>query len=486
MSFILQAINAGYSAKNIIDFLAKTAPSIANAAKQATNAGYSDDDIINYLDQVFSNPKTRQRMTQAKLETTLQRKKLEKQQASKEELKKTAIGLATNLASFGLANLLSPQQPSQKIPGTPSTSPTGMPQIPSTGPQPGPTVGPQIPSTQAQQQQQQPIIPNIPGAPTPEEKPLSIESLRKQFEKGYGQKEEGKILSAAKKMIANPDQSSGMTKDQVKSIFTLNDEEADATLKIFHDATKGLYLKPETAILPKQQVAEQPISNISRKALGEFKGEETFPKIDVSRVKKGEQVITPDGNFGDIQGISGDGVLVNVEGKVKKLKLEDLKGTPEFIKEAKIIIDPTNVEEASKSAALSYVFHPPNKSRVSIVFGPGGAVYSYRRKDGKPISDDVLNRLKEGMTMPVTTGDTYMGAWDAKSADSRGTVATREIAALAQPEDEKDDPSKEYIFTKEEQAYIHPFLNKYHTILNTLSKTYSASKRKPRDKRKKI
>jgi hypothetical protein len=507
MNFIGQALLGGYSNNQILRFLSNNYPLMKKFIGEATSQGHTEEEITKFIDNAMSSPLT----SSTKISEYGIRNLKEKLRT--EQIKrygKAALNLAIPVAGMTIGRFMSQAQniapttppkpmPSGGMPPTPpqpmpsgglppmpqgSNIPQNLPPIPPQGGLP-PQGGPIAPSGM------QPPTPPIGGPQEPAKQPsdLSIEGLRKQFAESPAAKEEGKILTAAKKMLAKPEMTANMTKEQVKSIFTLNDEEADAVLRIFHDQTKGLYLKPEQAIQAptkqqepalESQVAKE-VPRVSREALKQFEGPEMeFPKLDISKIKKGDEVITPNNQIGNIEAFSGSGVLVNVDGKIKKLKVDELEGTPDFIKSAKIVIDPSQVEEAAKSAALGTVLESPDKTKLSISFGPSGEFYTYRRKDGKPIDEDILNRIKEGMTMPISTGDAFLGSWDSGIADSRGTVAINDIVKFAQKEGEPDDPNKPLVYYKENTSYIHPYIKEMLNALMGLSKQYEKSKRKPK------
>lgn len=494
MNFIGQALLGGYSNNQILRFLSNNYPLMKKFIGEATSQGHTEEEITKFIDNAMSSPLT----SSTKISEYGIRNLKEKLRT--EQIKrygKAALNLAIPVAGMTIGKFMSqaqniaPPTSPQPLPSggmPPMTQGANIPQnLPPIPPQIGlpPQGGPIAPSGM------QPLTPSIGGPQVPAKQPsdLSIEGLRKQFAESPVAKEEGKILTAAKKMLAKPEMTANMTKEQVKSIFTLNDEEADAVLKIFHDQTKGLYLKPEQAIQapPKKQEpalesqVTKEVPRVSREALKQFEGPEMeFPKLDISKIKKGDEVITPNNEIGNIEAFSGSGVLVNVDGKIKKLKVDELEGTPDFIKSAKIVIDPSQVEEAAKSAALGTVLESPDKTKLSISFGPSGEFYTYRRKDGKPIDEDILNRIKEGMTMPISTGDAFLGSWDSGIADSRGTVAINDIVKFAQKEGEPDDPNKPLVYYKENTSYIHPYIKEMLNALMGLSKQYEKSKRKPK------
>jgi len=484
MNFIGQALLGGYSNNQILRFLSNNYPLMKKFINDATSQGHTEEEITKFIDNAMSNSLT----SSTKISEYGIRNLKEKLKA--EQIKKygkAALNLAIPVAGMTIGKFMGQ---AQNMP--PTTASRGLPPQPPTQPQPMPSVGmPQAPTGGFP-----PQAPNVGGPPISFQEPLlqtkndlSLKKLQKQFETRSPAQEEGKILSIAKKMLSKAEISAKMDLEQVKRIFDLNDNEANAVMQIFHDQTKGIYLKPVQAVeAPTKQkeptldgqVAKE-VSRVSKEALKQFEAPEIeFPKLDISKVKKGQEVVTPSNEIGNIEAFSGSGVLVNVDGKVKKLKIDELEGPPEFIKSAKIVIDPSQVEETAKSAALGTVLESPDKTKLSISFGPTGEFYTYRRKDGKPIDEDILNRIKEGMTMPISTGDAFLGSWDSGIADSRGTVAINDIVKFAQKEGEPDDPTKPLVYYKENTSYIHPYIKEMLNALMGLSKQYEKSKRKPK------
>jgi len=215
------------------------------------------------------------------------------------------------------------------------------------------------------------------------------------------------------------------------------------------------------------------------------------PKVEEpSKIEKNSVVSSPQG-IGQVREIRNGQALIDVNGKLNKVSVEDLEPEPEEIKRAEIIIKPEEIPENLRSAALGFVSVPKSRRDIDIMYGPSGKFYRYYRKDGKPVPDDIVEKLREGQTMPISSGDTYMGAFDASIADSRGTVAYHDLKSKAQSKEavehgvekkgkhmkEKDDPSKEYWYEALESPFIHGFIDEFLKILTQRSREYQKAQK---------
>ena len=515
MTIFARAALAGYSVDQVLRFLSLHYPAFKNFIQEATNQGYDEKQISEFIDRSMQGSLSNVNINEYKIRNL--KKKLREEQIKR--YGKAALNLATPFAVASIAELLSnPNQQAPQGAGQPPTQPPtqpqpmpsggmppvpapmpggGMPPVPITGggavsgmPPQAPMGGPQVQPTQPQGQLG-------PQGPKP--------SILKQSTFGQRFIKEQKALQAASIISKDMEPYLSMTDERIKKTFGLDDEELRLTKAYLESLTSKKQPQPqpqqtiptstiEEPTTPLQANVSQETPQVSREALKQFEVPTKapiepsveaptieFPKLDVTKIKKGDEVITPNNEIGNIEAFSGSGVLVNVDGKIKKLRVDELEGTPDFIKSAKIVIDPSQVEEAAKSAALGTVLESPDKTKLSISFGPSGEFYTYRRKDGKPIDEDILNRIKEGMTMPISTGDAFLGSWDSGIADSRGTVAINDIVKFAQKEGEPDDPSKPLVYYKENTTYIHPYIKEMLNALMGLSKQYEKSKRKPKN-----
>lgn len=217
----------------------------------------------------------------------------------------------------------------------------------------------------------------------------------------------------------------------------------------------------------------------------EDQGEKKAEKIEKSSI-----VSAPQG-VGEVLANRNGKALVQVGAKKYQVDEDELELEPAEIKRAQIVIKPEDIPENLRSAALGFVSVPKSRRDIDIMYGPSGNFYRYYRKDGKPVPEDVIEKLREGQTMPISSGDTYMGAFDASFADSRGTVAYHALKAKAQSKEavekgvtrkgkhvqEEDDPSKEYWVEELESPFIHGFIDNFLKVLTERSRDYQKAKK---------
>jgi hypothetical protein len=194
-------------------------------------------------------------------------------------------------------------------------------------------------------------------------------------------------------------------------------------------------------------------------------------------IKKGESVITEDGNIAEIKGMSGNNFLIEENGKVRQVPMDSLRSEPEAIKKAKIVFDPSKVPEADRSAALAISLPMPDRSAIVNMFHDG-SFYIYRRKDRQPIDESIIRRVVEGQDIPMTTGESFMGAWNQDTGDSRGSASFKELTAMAQDASKPDDPSKPLVFEKITNGYTHGYLKEFMKSLKEANRNFSAKPKK--------
>lgn len=196
-------------------------------------------------------------------------------------------------------------------------------------------------------------------------------------------------------------------------------------------------------------------------------------------IKKGESVVTEDGNVAEVKGTSGNNFLIEENGKIRQVPMDSLRSQPEAIKKAKIVFDPSKVPESERSAALAISLPMPDRSAIINMFHDG-SFYVYRRKDGKPIDESIIRRVIDGQDMPISSGETFMGAWNQDTGDSRGSASFKELTAMAQDATKEDDPTKELIFEKITDQYTHGYIKEIMKLFKETGKNFSAKAKKPK------
>jgi hypothetical protein len=172
----------------------------------------------------------------------------------------------------------------------------------------------------------------------------------------------------------------------------------------------------------------------------------------------GAQVITPDGEIGDIAHIRNKHGLIKTPGRLESDELSKLKPVPEEWKH--VHVDLSEVPEEDRSSNLNLVFAEPDDKGVYVQFWEGKTpqFYRYRRKDGQSMTQDLLESLSKETDEAKTEGENFYGAWES-GGKSRGSAFYHRLKMLSQwSEDEKQKEDKPYIFDKVPISWEHGYL----------------------------
>jgi hypothetical protein len=538
---ILTAISRGFSSRQILTYLRRAFPQYAKQIQQAEAAGFAADQIVRFLEN------GRQGVSELPEEQlTLHEQTREGHKKKEKDLAKTlgkgallgglaltgigsALG-AGGAAARGAVTLLpalpnNPQVPQiggpqnqlalpYNPPGNPQPpiNPTGMPPNPQpqgNPPQPIPPNAPMPSPPQAQQPQTMPTthLPNqVPNNPPqaqggPQASHILWNMLGKKNPKGLDPQIDA-FLNVSR---------------QIKQTGGLNSkEEFDKFHQLFENLRKNNLPIPELAkelfneydvnFTPQQNAPIQPQnpSNAPQKGPnlppnvekieenGQIQPEnakiiQESPKNEqknLSESTKTKFVRLSDGQIAEVKGEKGKVYKVNAAGKERLIPKKKAETEPPSVSNSHVTFDLSKVPEEDRSAALSFVEMPKSRKDIIIKFGLTESPYRYWRKDGKPISEHLAMALQKGMTLPITDGDEFMGAWNSDKADSRGTVSSKEIIQKSQEFEGKDkegknipdDPSKEYWMEPLESVFIHGYFKQFYDELGIKKETFDRAK----------
>lgn len=493
MNPIIQALASGYGINKILQYLSQSSPALAGKVSTALAYGYPASEVLKYvmkggksLDRNLPNASA----ADVNLYDKMGELPEEVMDAAKFGLGLAGTGLALGIgsrlgqAAQAPASAAGPA-PNAPAPPSPGLNPLGSPPIPP--PQggtigninPGPGIGQQI-ANQAQapvNQAMQPASPAQMGQAAqampqaaPQQSPIFEQLLSGVDPNSLSQpqQEQLKFLS----MISDQLQAKGKGP---------NDPEFKTLAKKIKSVLQG---KPGTVIeeSARFQNAPKPIEEVK----------ETTSIIEPSKIakpqdiQKGESVVTEEGNIAQVKGVSGNNFLIEENGKVRQVPMDQLRGQPEAVKKAKIVFDPNKVPEEDRSAALAISIPMPDKSAILNMFHDG-SFYIYKRKDGKPLDESIIKRVIEGQDIPLTTGETFMGAWNQDKGDSRGSAAYKELTSMAQSLEDmakQDDPGKPLTFEKITNSFTHGYLKEFMKSLKEASRQFSGKPKKDKSPKK--
>jgi hypothetical protein len=473
-------LSAGYSAQQVLQMLDKTFPNIARGAKSALQLGRTAEDIVRLLSKLKVNDLKKIDKNAEKLDFTTPLERANKAARSQEQnpiyegAKDVAKLGALAAGTFGAAKLIQglnpkqfPQveqnpyestiQPSTAIPQENLTLPTGQ-SVPvsslqnNIGPKPmsNAPVQPSQPNSLSQPTTAtQPETNNIsePTQPNSSSSPEQSVSLIEQMGIGpqiqtlHSAGNNPEAISAAIGTTMKPHQRKWLD-EQIKAgkAKPLPDLITDYISQFAANATASPQSETESQKQPEQ------------------------PKL---KPQKGEFVSSAEGHIGELKDIRDKEALIESEGKIHKVKASDLESLTNKYKD--VHFDVSSVPEEDRSAPLLSISPNRDKTSITIEYFPKNSTkpteeYEYFRKDGKPFDQGILERLREGVDIPVTSGVEWAGFWNATRGDSRGAANHKEIKMQAQDVDkvksglEKDDPSKPLFFYKKNKLFEHGFL----------------------------
>ena len=496
--FIQNAIFYGYNAKQILDFVGKRFNKMQKGIENSRNSGYTDDDILKFLGKRFPNgdkPVKNMSAYEKHLKNAGLKTPEERTQQKMKAIK-GAMGIAgTALSAYNMYKM------GQSLPKNRSDLIDAEYEILGSRPIEKLKETLQLPGQQPKQIEmgKQPPVP-APGEVIAGQykKPSKLtdyvfEGVDMQNAPGWLREKLQFMQQAASKLEQSgktpespeAERLKAKVQELLKQKPNLPEQERDRLIEGYPEAE----ITPEEAAaqleqpaiepteITEQQQPELPQETPEQEIQSELEPTKIEPKTKIS---KEEDVVTKDGQLGKVKAQSGNNFLVEVDGKIKQIPMSELRGQPESIKKAKIVFDPSSVPEDMRSAALGISIPLPDKSAIIQMFGSSGEFYIYKRKDGKPISEDVIRKIIDGTELPISTGETYMGAWNADEPDSRGSASHKYLVKNSQKETDEDDPGKEYYVEKLEDKFIHGYLQQFMKMLKEASSEFSKKPPKPK------
>lgn len=514
---ILNALSKGFSNLQILAFLRRQFPQHAQQIKQAEMAGYTARQIVRYLEngrhgvneipegQLTEHEKTRKGDKD-------RQKKLERNLATGAAVL-GAAGFA-GIASLGGAGIRGATTLLPALPGNPqgggpapqiggpapqaqipyispiqrnaplNNPPNGQPPIP----QPtGNPIQPNAPSPNVPPQPITPTQPNIPeesqAQPTgnpPKERVLTgsdilWDALSKGKTKG-ADPQTNAFLKVAKQIKAT----GGLnTKEDFDKFHQIFEEKRGQKLSV-PELARELFRDYDANFGPNAQQKPPNIqksdSNIQQPEGNPLESPQNIENNSLESPKT-KFVRLSDGQIAEVKGEKGKVYKVDAAGKERLVPKKHTQPEPKSVSNSQVTFDLSKVPEEDRSAALSFVEMPKNRKDIIIKFGLGESPYRYWRKDGEPIAEFIVSRIKEGITVPVADGDEFMGGWNSNEATSRGTVAAKEFSENAQEfGEETDDPSKLYYYEAMENVFTHGFFKQFYDELGIKKENFDREK----------
>lgn len=431
------AITAGYTAKQILNYLSSAFPELGHRIKEAVNVGKNAEDILKYINNVdpskLSKMKGRSSIEKPFQNTSQVNPLIEGQRATKEyDPIPQAVKTGAKLGVGALAGMAAAPLVNKGIQNA------------------GPVVGQMLGKVFGQGQQNlpgqetQPTIPEFPQeeTTTTQMQPPTVdsESILNQF----GMKDR---VDAMLQAGNNPEQISTALNSLLKG----------PTRKDFGDKLK------KGEIPPLNQIVQDYIQKAG------VTKQEVNPTETVSKneIEKGSDVLTPNG-LAKVISSNGDNALIERDGKKEQVKIDKLIPSPLPEKELNELYDDLlrGIEKKTGqdvSRMVNFAGYDPENNE--LVFKPhDGALYVY-----KDIDQEDVGLLTNFLTQRKTTGSNYIGSWGAGTGSPIGAAMSQLIKKL---QSQSGGKGKEYI-------------RKYQTIYDYMEPARQDLKAKKDEERKK-
>ncbi len=381
---IQQAISMGYNAKQILGFLSSKIPGLKKGIKKAQESGYPEQMILQFLSNQIPSKNTKaaqEQLTdqQQYLKNVGIKTKQERDEDRNQFIKTAAqVGLAgvsayklgTSLGLLGRSG--SAAQPSSIMPALTGQKQLGMPS-------PGPKVETQTmqqpqaapPAGQGTSQTPGPLTPQVPRAPNPKHPDLIKQmGLETVIEGLKGKENPQTIAQVLEQHFINPAQKKW-----------LQTQTSDPLENIVGDYLSSKEQPPNESLeTGSNLVEEEPVKNT---------------------------VLTPNGDIGSIESEEKGVASVDVDGKKKKFRDQDIIKSPIPEKDMGELYEEliNKIPESERSAVINVAGYDPNHNE--LIFMPHtGALYVY-----KDIPPEFAEKLKGAMFKAKTTGENLYGAW---------------------------------------------------------------------------
>ena len=458
----LGALTAGYSVEQILNYLSKNFPELGPRIREAVNAGKSPDEIMKYLgkfdrtqlSRLKSNKKPfepfpDQGISNPYIQGNRAVKELNPIPESVQQGALAAIPLGATAAVAPKLGQLAKKYGPQALQALERALPKNISQQPQLIKQSGEQILEDPMKIGIDQRQlntsQPPVSPSI-TQPTAALQPEVIYNPKEYLEKN------------------------GLL-DQVKDLLKRGNSPQEAAAALGIKRTGGAKIDPEllenieeySKLHPDQEL-EKPTEKLAETPVQEIiEPEKPSPKIE-----KKSLVASPQG-MGEVREIRGDKALVEVNGKLHKVNADELIQSPIPEKDLADLYDDVIIEiekQTGKQVSRNVEWAGYDPKTNELAYKPHGSDKLYAYDD---ISPEDISILTSFLTQRKSTGENFIGAWEAGTESPIGAAMYQLIRKL---QAERGGKGQEY-------------KNRYETIYDALEPAKTAAKKKHAERKKK-
>jgi hypothetical protein len=447
MNPILQGLQEGYGEEEILSFLTKAIPQLGNSIKKATRSGYKTSQILGFLSKNFDTEslkgKSESQIHAVNRRADSERAKYGLKAAATAVVAPIAANAARSAVSRALPDSLknlSPslmqqnQSPSSSIspdannPLNTALEPTS--QLPQG--QTNPTVSQQPPVNQVE-----PTLPQPVNIQQSEEKTNITDVLWNDLEKNSGKKfgfESDAFLKIARRMKSTGEIRSKEDFQRLFQLFEQKKNEGKDLPSALRESSQEFdmeRLTPEKQLLKNEKLVDEGVKEPA-----------TAP--EPVKIEKKSLVNSPLG-LGEVKEIRNGQAIVEVDGKLHKVKEEDLESSPIPEKDLADLYDELigGIEgETGEDVSRMVQWAGYNPETNTLQFLPHtGKLYKYGN-----ISPEDAALLTDILSVRKTSGSNFIGAWKKDSKSPIGAALSKLIRKL---QSERGGKGNEYEETHE-------------------------------------
>lgn len=440
MNPIIQAVESGYSPEDILEYISKSLPSLVPKITKAMNKGYGIKEILGFLAQ--STPQSSQN-TKGLSEIEIQNRAQQQQgQLVKNGLIASGTAVAGPLGMSMARSALSRSLPRSLANGALSSL--------------------QIPSNIAENESHLSGSALEPMSQLPQEKSLPSDALTSSNPRQPPVNQVAENITQPSnieqpKGISNPKEyleKKGVLQAVNESLKRGNNPEQVA-VELGIKRSGNAKIDPEL-LANIEEYAKQPKveeNNLEKGPISEIK-EQKSPKIEKQSI-----VSSPNG-IGEVKEIRNGKALIDVDGKLHKVKEEDLESSPLPEKDLSELYDELikGIEgETGEDVSRMVQWAGYNPETNTLQFLPHtGKLYTYG-----DISEEDAALLRDILSVRKTTGQNFIGAWKAGSKSPIGAALSKLIRKI---QSERGGKGSEY------EASYEPIYSAYEPAINAKKK----------------
>lgn len=448
LPLINQAMMFGYGSSQILNFISSKMPQLQKGIEAAKKNGFDEEKILNFLSHKI--PKSKQGIQKQlnandQYMSSIGLKTREERDETKSKFLSGALGVGAGaLGSYALSRAIPKGLTSLLQQGTNSQVQNQSLSAPQQiTPQSNNPISPDesVPS------QQPPVSVEPSIAQTPEIEQPEVKTLNPVdvLEKAKSKSKVDELIKAGN----GPDEIVGFFKKFHPNI--VKEIEKDAKID-FGNVVNSYMAESEKKIADESKAALQP---------------KEIPEEEVKAPEKGSYVASPQG-MGEIKEIRNGQALVEVDGKLHKVKEEELIQPPIPQKDLADLYDDviSGIEKESGqevSKNVEWAGYDPNKNELAYKPHGSGKLYVYDN-----ISPEDVQILTNFLTVRKTSGSNHIGAWEKDTKSPIGAAMHQLIMKLQ----------------KERGGKGNEYKNRYDTIYDALEPAKEASKKKHAERKK--